>query len=94
MVVIKLLSAKAMPVHTVPADGVGCYTKCWTTQAIRVSEHILVEETHTHTEGYSENAASVDITSIHDAPKAETGVTPCPLKPLLSVTLKSTCFTS
>ena len=34
MVVIKLLSAKAMPVHTVPADWVSCYATCWTTQAI------------------------------------------------------------
>ena len=34
LVVIKLLSAKAMPVHTVPADGVSCYAKCWSTQVI------------------------------------------------------------
>ena len=63
-------------------------------KSLTVSEHILVEETHVHTEGYSKRMASADITPIHDGRNAETGVTPCPLKPQLSVTLKSTCFTS
>lgn len=52
-----------------------------------VSDHILAEETHIHTEGFIKSTAPVLITSVHNGPKAETGVTPYPLKPLLSVTL-------